>query len=206
MPSPVGHALAGRIVSELCGRCGSIGSTVFWACAPDLDMLPGLLDREKQPDAAHAKATHSLGSALVAAGVSGVLGHLQGRRFGRCCMEAFAAYASHLLLDVLGKEAAEGLPLLWPLSRRRFGLPHVWFPTIISNTQEHGFWRGLLARQNAKALGREVVVLLPLLLAARRIEKRRAGETASGREAPILPRPRAHVTGPPRSAGSSTSR
>ncbi len=173
MPSPVGHALAGWVVSELFRRNGPRGPAIFWACAPDLDMLPGLLHREKRPDAAHAKATHSLGGALVAGSVSGVLGRLRGRHFGPYCLEASAAYASHLLLDVLGKEAEEGLPLLWPLSRRRIGLPHVWFPTIVSNTQEHGFWRGLLTRHNVKALAREISALLPLLLAVHWIEKRR---------------------------------
>lgn len=174
MPSPVGHSLAGLIVAELFKPHSdhTAWQNILLANAPDIDMLPGLLDRSRPPDAAHGKASHSLGAAVVAAGVVGGYDRVCGRSFRRRFTRAATAYASHLFLDYLGKESKDGMPLLWPLSDRRIASRHAWFRTIVSEGQEQGFWRGLLTRKNLRAVVREVSVLLPALWLGRCLKRR----------------------------------
>lgn len=142
------------------------------ANAPDIDMLPGLLDRSRPPNAAHGKASHSLGAAIVTACVVGGYDRVRGCSFWRRCTRAATAYASHLFLDYLGKESKDGMPLLWPLSDRRIASRHAWFRTIVSRGRERGFWLGLLTRRNLRAVVREVSVLLPALWLVRRLKRR----------------------------------
>jgi hypothetical protein len=79
-------------------------------------------------------------------------------------LDAAVIYASHLLLDSLAKESDDGMPLLWPLSRRRFALDVTIFGTI-RRTRGRKFLPGLWNRSNCRAVAREVRLLGgPLML------------------------------------------
>jgi hypothetical protein len=126
MPTPVGHALGG-LAAALAASSTTRGTPMSWrllwisaaaAVAPDLDILAGT----------HRSYTHSVGAvALVAA-----LGWLIFRRLASPARSAVkdagsaaaataivtSAFASHLLLDWLGKDTSSppGLMLWWPFS------------------------------------------------------------------------------------------
>lgn len=161
MPSPLGHVLAGQAVARLFradSRRARL-STVLWAVAADVDLVPGLL--KQNPDAEHKKITHSFGAAVVAGAMAGLWGRLRGEHFGGASARATAAYASHVALDLLGEGAADGMPIAWPLSAWRVTSPVVWFEAITSQSAKYGFCKGLLRRRNLAAVAREVVTLLP---------------------------------------------
>lgn len=174
MPSPLGHSIAGLAVAELFRyREGHVRrQALLTANAADLDMLPGLLT-SRHPDATHARASHSAGAALIAGVAAGTLARLRGRRFLPRFLQAVTAYGSHVLLDYLGKESDDGMPLLWPFSDRQIASGHAWFKTIRSYSRRRGFWLGLLNRSNVGALLREAGALAPVYLAARWAGQRR---------------------------------
>ncbi len=173
MPSSLGHTLAGLTVASLFSASsgGADWQTVFFANAPDLDLLLGLLSADMGPDAEHGMATHSVGAALLAGGLAGAFERWRGGRFGPRFAQTTTAYASHLYLDYLSKESAmgDGMMLLWPASRRRIASEHVWFRTITSKSRKRGFVLGLFNKNNAGALLREAASLGPVLWLARRI-------------------------------------
>lgn len=170
MPSPLGHTIAGAAVANLFRyREGHVRTqAVLTANAADLDLLPGLLT-SRHPDAKHARASHSFSAALIVGVGAGTLAKARGRRFVPRFLQATAAYGSHVLLDYLGKEAADGMPLFWPLSGRRYASSRPWFKTIRSYSKKRGFWLGLINGSNVGALAREVGVLVPVYLVARRV-------------------------------------
>lgn len=159
--------MAGQAVARLfCAGSGRTRlSTILWAVAADVDLVPGLL--KQNPDAEHKKITHSFGAAALAGTLAGAWGRLRGQRFGAAFAQAAAAYASHVALDLLGEGAAAGMLVGWPLSARRVTSPVVWFEKITSESAKYGFWKGLLRRRNLAAVAREGATLLPAVLAAR---------------------------------------
>lgn len=178
MPSPIGHTLLGLTVEALLAKDdrGRPGAAAFWANAPDMDMMAGLI--EGRPGAWHAHETHSLGAALAAGLAAGLFGRARGHAFRTSFIGGTAAYASHVLLDFMGKRQEDGMPILWPFSRRRIASPRAWFSTITSRSRERGFFRGLLSVHNLQAVAWEVVTLAPVLVLVRALQKRRgpAGE------------------------------
>ena len=173
MPSTLGHTVAGLAVAELFQyREGRVRTqAMMMANAADLDMLPGLLTR-RHPNAAHARASHSFGAAVIAGLGAGALARMRGRRFLPRFLQAVSAYGSHVLLDYLGKQSADGVPLFWPLTSRRYASDRAWFKTIISHSKKRGFWLGLVNRSNVGALSRELAVTVPAYLVARAIGAR----------------------------------
>lgn len=168
MPSSIGHALAGYAAVRLAGgRLRANWPHVLAATAPDLDILFDVL-REKQTDY-HNRHSHSAGAALAAGFVLGGCAWLAGRPFGANALKGMTAYASHLALDYFGKEAEDGLPLLWPFSHRRLAASRPVFRTIYS--RRGGFFSGLLTRHNLQKIGREIVILSPVVAASTLIGK-----------------------------------
>ena len=90
------------------------------AMIPDFDFVLGLLVAD--PNRFHSGITHSLG-ASVAVGLA--CGLVAGERRVRLGILCFAACASHAILDSLTKDVRPpfGVPLLWPLTQRRFTFP-----------------------------------------------------------------------------------
>lgn len=163
MPSSIGHALAGYAVTRLFGHRMRTGWVyVLAATAPDLDIIVSVLG-DRPIDYAHRRS-HSTGAALAAGAVLGGWSWMRGRRFLPHALYGTAAYASHLVLDYFGKEAQDGLPLLWPFSERRLSAKRPLFKTIYSRREQ--FFSGLATKRNLHRIAREVAILAPAVLAA----------------------------------------
>jgi len=161
MPSPVGHALAGIAAGWLVDRPGTVARTVVFALAgtaADVDLLFG----------AHSGPTHGLGAAVIAGMLVAVMSSVRLRsdatrnakegaiRLGAAVM---AAYASHTLLDWLGTDASPpiGIMALWPFSSHYYE-SHLHVFRAISRR----YWLPEFLTWNARALGGELAILLPL--------------------------------------------
>jgi len=136
MASPVGHAALGLTAAAVVDRlAGTPSSLVFWGGAviasgvPDLDFAFPLLGFSKR---FHRGGSH----ALLVIGLEVVAGWMIARYLAPPLPSAYLlawslALFSHPLLDVVttGPALAEvgwGIPLLWPVSRRRFFLIRPW--------------------------------------------------------------------------------
>ena len=173
MPSPLGHALGGLIV-----HAASADRETLWsprralllaglAAAPDLDLLFRLVDGNPH----HRAETHSLGAAIVAALVVGLVARLTGaRRPAALGAAAGCAWLSHVVLDVLGADSYPpyGVMAFWPLTREYFRSPVPVFLDIGRRLAWATVW------QNAVAAAWEMVVLVPVLLAVVRWRERRS--------------------------------
>jgi membrane-bound metal-dependent hydrolase YbcI (DUF457 family) len=172
MPTPVGHALGGLAASwfaESAAGKRSWPSIVPLAIAsaavgmsPDLDLLLG----------SHRTYTHSIAGVAVAGFVAWLF--MRRRRMPRAVGVAIAiaaAYASHLLLDWLGKDSSSppGLMALWPFSSRFY----------ISGIDLFGevsrrYWKpDEFIVGNFLVVGRELVILLPFIALAWYLRSRR---------------------------------
>jgi membrane-bound metal-dependent hydrolase YbcI (DUF457 family) len=153
MPSPIGHALAGVAVARIekapvSGRF--VLTCAVLAAAPDLDLVfPPI----------HRSATHSVTAAaivfIVAAGLTE-----QVTRWRTATVYALA-YGSHLLLDWLGADTRPpfGIEALWPFSHR-------WFISgadIFPETARRHLLSAPTLLQNLRAVGMEVLILLPIV-------------------------------------------
>jgi hypothetical protein len=193
----MGHAIAGLAAGWLVAGAPR-GSSRIWKreatlfCAlgalPDIDLFFG----------AHSGPTHSVGAAVVvgvtalvmASGLTAPSVHDSpsdttarvhdspsdttargGVRPGRLALACAAAYATHVLLDWLGRDSSPpiGIMALWPVSRDYFeSALHVFMP--ISRRYEQGW---TLVFQNALAFCRETIILIPILLLVRFFRRRR---------------------------------
>lgn len=198
MATPVGHALAGLVVASL-AHCAdgphaeapatvkSMGAqlrqflyvrgpivalAVFMALAPDLDLIPGML--QGQPILYHGGVSHSLGSGILLS----LLAVWLWRRFGfafsagscKIFIISLLAFSTHLLLDMMGPDGREpyGIPLLWPLSNMRFLAPT---PILLgvhhtSNTTAGfaEFLSGVFSLHNIIAIVWECALTVPLII------------------------------------------
>ena len=154
MPSPLGHALGGLAAGWLVlstTRQDRRGPDAAWfaaaGMAADLDLLVG----------AHSGPTHSVGATVVI----GLLTYLVSRRW-RFALAAAAAYASHIVLDWLGSDAAPpvGIMALWPFSREYYESSLHLFYAISRRYWQPDFWS-----LNLRAVARELIVLTPLTAA-----------------------------------------
>ena len=174
MPTPFAHALGGvaagclvtaaaalaaggrpsaRAIRTAVARIGPRRCAACLACLgmlPDLDLLVG----------SHRGVTHSIGAALAAGGVGYALA-----RSGRLlvAVAVAAAYGSHLLLDWLGTDPGvpAGIMALWPWTREFHLSDTHLFPRVCRE-----YWLAECWRTNLIALGREIVVLVPVTAAA----------------------------------------
>lgn len=165
VPSPVGHALAGiasgwPLVPRAVRQRAPVASALIVgaiAAAPDLDLL--VHD--------HRGPAHSVGAAVLA----GVVAWLLTRR-ARWGIAAAVAWASHVLLDWLGTDTRPpiGIMALWPFSHGYYQSPVSIFPAVSRRYWSTEFWYG-----NTKAIGVELLILLPIALAVVWIVRRQAG-------------------------------
>jgi hypothetical protein len=173
MPTPVGHALGGLAAAWF---AESASGTRSWpatvplaiACAavamsPDLDILAG----------SHRTYSHSIGAAALAGIIAWLIAR---RRTPRAAAVAIAltiavSYASHLLLDWLGKDSSSppGLMALWPFSSRFY----------ISGIDLFGevsrrYWKpDEFIVGNFLVVGRELLILMPFVALAWYLRSRR---------------------------------
>lgn len=168
MPSSIGHVLAGLAVSRLrISRNPAASPNGDWpyallAATPDLDVIADVVRR--RPIDYHNRRSHSLGAAVAAGLATGLISRAFGRRFLPTMARVAAIYSSHLLLDYFGKEAEDGLPLLWPFTGRHFAAKRPLFRTIY--TKKGRFFRGLVTRRNLAKVAREVAIIAPLVAVA----------------------------------------
>jgi inner membrane protein len=138
---PVGRALSDPAV----WKPGLLFLTA--GMAPDIDLLVG----------AHSGPTHGIGAAVIAACAALAL-----TRRLRWAIAVGAAYASHILLDWLGTDtrAPIGIMALWPFSRQYYESSLHVFLGVSRQIHASNFWS-----YNLRAFARELIVLVPLLLA-----------------------------------------
>jgi len=159
MPSPVGHALGGLTAGWLLQPRPSSPPPlvaaehlvfVALAIAPDLDLF-GVV---------HRGASHPLAATLVVGAIAWRA--RRGPDRTRFAVAAAAAYGSHVLLDWMGVDTSPpfGVPALWPLTDAYLQSP--WQPFAAVSRRFHQ--PGLFWAPNAAAVGREILILLPMLI------------------------------------------
>jgi inner membrane protein len=153
MPSPIGHGLAGVSVAWLAtpraGRSLAIACALL-AASPDIDVLFG----------SHRGPTHSLAAVVLVSAAAAMFATARKLPAARVAAACGLAYASHLVLDWLGKDSATpyGIMALWPFSSQYFSSEADLFLEISRrywNPDEFIFG-------NVRSLVQELVVLLPL--------------------------------------------
>jgi membrane-bound metal-dependent hydrolase YbcI (DUF457 family) len=157
MPSPLAHAIAGVTAGWIfdappCDRGRRILLYALMGTAADLDLLVG----------AHSGPTHGVGAAVIAGIATWLILRMRGSsaRARTACASAIA-YASHTLLDWLGTDSSPpiGIMALWPFSRGYYESPWHVFMAISRRYWLPEFWT-----VNLYALGRELLILVPLAL------------------------------------------
>ena len=161
MPTPFGHAIGGLAAALFANSAARrpglsprlLLAAVAAAVSPDLDILVG----------SHRTYTHSVAAVVIV----GLVSWVALRRTSNAAAAAAAitaAYASHLALDWLGKDTSSpaGLTALWPFSSAFFLSGCELFGEV-----SRRYW---LPREfifgNFKALGWEMLVLMPVMLIA----------------------------------------
>jgi membrane-bound metal-dependent hydrolase YbcI (DUF457 family) len=174
MPSPIGHLLAGvaaawavdLIPGDRVFRAAPAGAS-WWeragggltaacaalAAAPDLDLVAGI----------HRMATHSVTAALLVAVAAGLIARGRGRPALRVGLMCGAAYATHLLLDLVAVDQTppKGIELLWPFSHR-------WVITnwqVFLPTERRNLLSAYAVLRNVRAGVRELAIMTPVLIA-----------------------------------------
>jgi membrane-bound metal-dependent hydrolase YbcI (DUF457 family) len=160
MPSPLGHALAGAAAGWAVAGPGAGPSQQrqLWrrgaafallGMLPDVDLLIG----------GHRGPSHSLTAALLV-GVA----VLVVSREKRLALAAAVAYASHVLLDWLGSDTSPpiGIMALWPFTHAYYQSQAHLFDSVSRRYWLPGFWT-----HNFRAVGWELVVLLPIVFVSR---------------------------------------
>ena len=164
MPSPIGHAIAGLIAGWMvqwpAGQTKRIAAYAAAGMAADLDLLVN----------AHSGPSHGIGAAVIVGVVTwAILRRAHSRRSAIAACAMAMAYASHTLLDWLGTDSSPpiGIMALWPFSHRYFESPWHVFMAISRRYWLPEFWRF-----NLLALGRELLILLPIVVIVVAIRRR----------------------------------
>lgn len=153
MPGPIGHALAGVSAAWATGPRTARSLTIacaILAAAPDIDVLFG----------GHRGPTHSVGALVIVAAAAAIFAAARRLSSGRIAVACSLAYASHLLLDWLGKDTAPpyGLMALWPLNSRYYASGADLFLEI-----SRRYWKpDEFILGNLLSLGWELALLLPI--------------------------------------------
>jgi inner membrane protein len=183
MATPIGHALAGYAIFSAYqstmrqNRLKLLGLCLVMAIAPDFDFLPGLL--AGQPALYHQGISHSLGVAAVVSFGLTVMYRLRRGTIVADWSLFFFAYVSHLAVDLLGVDARPpyGIPVFWPFSNEAYlspwqillGVHHA-----ASTSDSIGAWLlRVFHLVNLKAIGIEVLAILPIVLLIRNFSRLR---------------------------------
>ena len=199
MASPFGHSLLGLAVGRAFGGEPVARSWPWWlfciaaANAPDLDFIPGLLLGDI--NRFHQGISHSIPAAVFFGGLAWLVARPRSAAPMKIGMVGAGLYGSHLLMDFFSEDrrAPFGQPLLFPFFSEHFIAPWAIFGGV-----KHGipgddflvFFDDLISWHNAKAIGLETFILLPILLLSwllrgngwRRIDR-------AGTENPSVPAP-----------------
>jgi hypothetical protein len=167
MPTPIGHGLAGIAAGWAVARPAAPGrrllvqtvTLAFLGAAADLDLLVGH----------HSAQAHSLGAAAIVATIAAATGWPIAESRGRIWWTAFAAWATHPLLDALAFDTSPpiGVMAFWPFSSAYVQTGLSVFAPISRAYGAPGF-----LAHNLVALAREVLIIGPLVFAAWRLRAR----------------------------------
>jgi hypothetical protein len=130
--------------------------------SPDIDILLG----------SHRTYMHSIAAAAVAGIIAWLIVRRRTPRAVAVALTIAAAYASHPLLDWLGKDSSSppGLTALWPFSSR-FYISGVDLFAEVSRR----YWKpDEFIVGNIQAVGRELLILIPVAALAWFLRSRRA--------------------------------
>jgi membrane-bound metal-dependent hydrolase YbcI (DUF457 family) len=131
-----------------------VASAAALGVAPDLDIFVGV----------HRAHTHSVAAVALVALVSWLV--LRKRSAGALAssIALAAAFGSHLLLDLLGKDTRNprGLTVLWPFSSDYY----VTGWDVFSEVSRRYWLPGEFVVGNLRAVAWELIVLMPVLLLA----------------------------------------
>jgi membrane-bound metal-dependent hydrolase YbcI (DUF457 family) len=171
VPSPLGHGLAAATIHALTASDAAerkdprrLLALVAIACLPDVDLLFRFVDGRFH----HQGMTHSIGFALLAGAAAFAFARVSGFAPWRAAAVVAAAYASHVLLDLLGRDTHPpiGLRALWPFDGGFYKLPAV----FLDIGRSLG-WGTVV--NNARAVALEAALLAPLTWLAFRFSARR---------------------------------
>jgi inner membrane protein len=190
MATPIGHGLMGYAV--YCAAASAKRADrrpLLWLCvglaiAPDFDFVPGVA--LGQPALYHQGVSHSLSVAVVAS-LAVALAYRRSRSTLWADWGRFAlAYASHLLIDVLGPDQRPpyGIPLFWPISDTHYLAPFqiFWGVNHAEKTSATtGEWvTGILNPYNLAAIGIEVLVTVSVILLVQGVQYLRIPHAKAG--------------------------
>jgi membrane-bound metal-dependent hydrolase YbcI (DUF457 family) len=153
MPSPIGHGLAGLLTTWVTApraRWSLALAGALLAALPDVDVLFG----------GHRGSTHSLGAIMVVSAAAAAFAAVRRLPIGRVVTVCSLAYASHLLLDWLGKDTATpyGVMVFWPFSSRYYSSGANLFLEI-----SRRYWKpDEFILGNLRSIGWELALLLPI--------------------------------------------
>ena len=183
MPTPIGHSLAGAAIyvastkgNRLLKSWGRLVACMVFAALADIDFLPALFGRIDIANRVHRGPTHTLLFALVISGVVyGTLRIVGKPGVVRATSLVFLCMASHLILDILGKDSRPplGIPILWPLAQRSFKVPVEIFPDLRKDT-----YAELFGSHNIGVLAYEILVFGTLIFVVAAMKLRRGAKEA----------------------------
>ena len=160
VPSSIGHGLAGIAAGWAVARPAArtralliqTSGLAILGMAADLDLIIGR----------HSGETHSLGAAAIVATVAAWWRWPIADNRWRIWLAAFAAWATHPLLDALAPDTLPpiGIMAFWPISSSYFNTGIYVFSAI-----SRRYWLVGFFRHNAIAVLREILILTPILLA-----------------------------------------
>ncbi len=131
----------------------------------DIDYIPGLLIG--RPNQFHHQMTHSIGFAILTGFCIGCIYYVWKKRsFLKYGVLFSLIYASHLLLDFLGKDTSYpfGEQLFWPLSTVYVLSPWTIFGDIHKASSTDIFFQSLINWHNVSTILLEVAILSPIIL------------------------------------------
>ena len=160
MPTPFAHAVGGLAAAFLTNSTANrprltmpiLATSAALAVSPDLDIIAGL----------HRVYTHSIAAVAVVGIVSWLVLRTRTTEALPLAAVLTAAYASHAVLDLLGKDTSPplGLTVLWPFSSHYYLTGWNVFTEV-----SRRYWRpDEFIFGNLRALSHEMLVLLPVLI------------------------------------------
>jgi hypothetical protein len=161
VPSPIGHLLGGAIVGYAMAPSAIVLCAIAGA-APDIDFLWGR----------HSRETHSLFAAVVA----GLL-VFAWKRSGRLALAVTLAWTSHIVFDWLGSDTTPplGVMALWPFTSEYYFSNAFFFEAI-----SRRYWLDNFITHNLWAVGRELLILGPLVTILFLVRSRRQRQSGEG--------------------------
>lgn len=175
MATPYGHSLAGVLIylgvhkGKLKDNRTTAGLYILSANLPDLDFIPGIIIGN--PDRFHHGISHSIGLALLFAGIVGGYGWFKNKRNKvRHFLVCFCLYFSHIFIDWFTSDSGfpYGVLFWWPFSNQYYIAPL----TILPEVWRHDLLSVSTIVHDIKAMLIETALFLPLILIFQYFRKR----------------------------------